>query len=216
MDKIKDLLKNVRSDYRAEVFDISTALNNPFEQFEQWFAQAVASNIPDVNAMNLATADLKGRPSSRIVLLRDASEQGFTFFTNYHSRKGKNLNENPYAALNFFWPSLEKQIRIEGKVTKVDESISDAYFASRPHDSQIGAWASDQSSEIASRLVLEEKFLALKEQMGNSVLRPKHWGGYLLKPDYFEFWQGRENRLHDRIAYFKNDMQLWNKKILSP
>lgn len=215
MDDIHNVLKNVRSDYEADTFDAQQADDNPIVQFEKWFSLAAQANLPDVNAMNLATCTNKGRPSSRIVLLRDATDDGFTFFTNYNSRKGNQLIENPFAALNFFWPELAKQIRVEGKVEKVDTKVSDAYFLSRPLESRIGAWASDQSQKIESRVVLEKKFQELKESMGNEVLRPPHWGGFILKPDYFEFWQGRQSRLHDRVAYTLNNNQ-WSKATLSP
>lgn len=215
MDKIKDLLQTVRDEYAKDKFDITSADDSPFEQFEKWFSLAVAANIPDVNAMNLATCDKSGRPSSRIVLLRDASENGFTFFTNYNSRKGSQLLQNPYAAINFFWPQLEKQIRVEGKVSKVSEKISDDYFASRPVDSQIGAWASNQSHSIASRNELEENFKSLKEKFATTVPRPPHWGGFVLHPYYFEFWQGRQSRMHDRVAYELKE-NCWNKLTLAP
>lgn len=215
MDDIHKVLKNVRSDYEADTFGTQEADDNPIVQFEKWFSLAAQANLPDVNAMNLATCTKNGRPSSRIVLLRDATEEGFTFFTNYNSRKGNQLIENPYAALNFFWPELAKQIRVEGKVEKVDTKVSDEYFLSRPLESRIGAWASEQSQIIESRLVLEKKFLSLKESMGSEVMRPPHWGGFILKPDYFEFWQGRQSRLHDRVAYTLNNNQ-WRKATLSP
>ncbi|HNR47942.1 MAG TPA: pyridoxamine 5'-phosphate oxidase [Bacteroidia bacterium] len=215
MDKLKDLLHSVRDEYSKDKFDISTADDNPFNQFEKWFSLAVAANIPDVNAMNLATADKNGRPSSRIVLLRDANEDGFTFFTNYNSRKGSQLLENAFAALNFFWPQLEKQIRVEGKVSKVSDQVSDEYFASRPVDSQIGAWASDQSHTIQSREELEEKFKTLKQKYSDAVPRPPHWGGFLLQPDYFEFWQGRPSRLHDRVVYHPEG-NTWHKSMIAP
>lgn len=215
MNKIKELLHTVREDYAKDKFDISIANDNPFDQFENWFSLAVSAHIPDVNAMNLATANKSGKPSSRIVLLRDATESGFTFFTNYNSRKGSQLLENPYAALNFYWPQLEKQIRVEGNISKVSDQVSDEYFASRPVDSQIGAWASDQSHTIASRKELEEKYAALKEKYKTTVPRPPHWGGFVLNPVYFEFWQGRESRLHDRVVYHLEG-NAWHKSMLAP
>jgi pyridoxamine 5'-phosphate oxidase len=214
MDKIKNDLQK-RTDYTTSAFDIHTANKNPFNQFEQWFAAAVEQCVPEVNAMTLSTANKDGKPSSRIVLLRHASEDGFTFFTNYNSHKAHDLENNPFAALNFFWPALEKQIRIEGKVKKVDATVSDHYFQSRPIESRIGAWASDQSHELKTREELENKIKSFTEKFGNTVPRPPHWGGYVLIPDYFEFWQGRPSRLHDRVAYVKAT-DLWNIKLLSP
>ncbi len=214
MDKIKNHLQK-RTDYTTAVFDIHAAEKNPFKQFEHWFAAAVEQHVPEVNAMMLSTVNREGRPSSRIVLLRDAGEDGFTFFTNYNSQKARDLENNPFAALNFFWPAMERQIRIQGKVNKVDTKISDDYFQSRPVESRIGAWASDQSHELKTREELEHKIKSFTEKFGNNVPRPSHWGGFVLMPDYFEFWQGRASRLHDRVAYVKATDH-WTIKLLSP
>lgn len=156
--------------------------------------------------MNISTVDSENRPSSRIVLLRDVNENGFVFYTNYLSRKAKEIKEKNFGAINFFWPELERQIRIKGELEKVSTKVSDDYFALRPRGSQIGAWASPQSSKIESREILEQNEKYFTEKFQNqAVPRPENWGGYLLKPDYFEFWQGRENRLHDRVSYEKKE-----------
>jgi len=166
----------------------------------------------------LATVDAAGKPSARVVLLKDVSASGFTFFTNYNSRKGRELAQHPYAAITFFWPALERQVRIEGKVVKVAPEISDSYFHSRPKGSQIGAWASPQSSEIESREVLEEndRELTAKFKSADVIPRPGHWGGYQLQPERLEFWQGRPNRLHDRLVYEQSEGKGWQIKRLAP
>jgi pyridoxamine 5'-phosphate oxidase len=166
--------------------------------------------------MNVSTVSKEGKPSSRIVLLRNFSENGFVFYTNYNSKKGNDISENNSAAINFFWPQLERQIRIEGKLQKVDSKISDEYFASRPHDSQLGAWASNQSEVLKNRQELEEKFAALEKKFaGINVPRPEHWGGYCLVPDSIEFWQGRPSRIHDRIKFTTVNNE-WKIERLSP
>ena len=190
--------------------------SNPIVQFDLWMKEALNADIPEPHAMNVSTVSKEGKPSSRIVLLRNFSENGFVFYTNYNSKKGNDISENNCAAINFFWPQLERQIRIEGKLQKVDSKISDEYFASRPHDSQLGAWASNQSEVLKNRQELEEKFAALEEKFaGKNVPRPEHWGGYCLVPDSIEFWQGRPSRIHDRIKFTTVNNE-WKIERLSP
>lgn len=209
-------LADIRTDYSKASLSPEEAAANPLDQFRQWFREAQKAKAQEVNAMNLSTVGTDGRPSSRIVLLKDISDQGFIFFTNYNSRKGQQIEANPYAALTFFWPELERQVRIEGRLRKVSAESSDRYFSSRPRASQIGAWASPQSQEISGREILEKKEKELEEKFtGQPVQRPAHWGGYELLPDHIEFWQGRPSRLHDRLLYEKNDSG-WISKRLAP
>lgn len=210
-------LANIRTDYQAASLDESDMLSSPFGQFDKWFNEALTSEVLEPNAMNLATATPDGKPSSRIVLLKGLDEKGFVFFTNYHSDKGQLLAVNPFATLNFFWGELERQVRIDGKIEKVSHQESDEYFASRPKGSQIGAWVSEQSEEIESREVLENKLEELTNHyQDKEVLRPPHWGGYRLIPETVEFWQGRPSRLHDRLRYVKNGEDFWKVIRLSP
>lgn len=210
-------IADIRKEYTKQVLEKEKADQDPIQQFKKWFKEAEKSNIPDPNAMNLATATKEGKPSSRIVLLKGVENNGFTFYTNYESRKAKDLESNPYAALNFFWPEMERQVRIEGLVEKVNPKISDNYFQGRPLGSRIGAWASTQSSVIADRFILQEKAEAIKRQYGNKEIpRPSHWGGYCLRPLAIEFWQGRESRLHDRLLYRKQDDGSWELVRLAP
>ena len=179
---------------------------NPFIQFTKWYESILDSNLNEPTAMMLSTADVNGNPSARIVLLKEIDDSGFVFYTNYRSRKGKDLKGNPKAALTFFWDELRRQIRIEGSIKKISRETSKEYFSSRPRESQIGAWVSAQSSVIPNREILENKFDELDEKFGNEEIPlPDFWGGYRLIPSYFEFWQGRENRLHDRICYKKEN-----------
>jgi pyridoxamine 5'-phosphate oxidase len=215
--KIDDL----RTEYMRATLDESSVATDPIRQFEQWFADAVNAQVPEPNAMTLATAGPGGDPSARIVLLKGADERGFTFFTNYDSRKGRELATRPRAALLFFWPELERQIRIEGGTTKVDAAESAAYFASRPRSSQLGAWASPQSEPIAGRSVLEGRFAGFADRYRDEsrpVPRPPHWGGYRLVPESIEFWQGRPSRLHDRIRYRRapGEPRAWIVDRLAP
>jgi pyridoxamine 5'-phosphate oxidase len=186
---------------------------NPYEQFGWWFEDASGGDILEPNAMVLSTASKKGRPASRIVLLKAFDENGFVFYTNYHSRKGKELTENNQASLLFYWDKLERQVRIEGTIEKIEAPLSDEYFASRPFESRLSAIVSEQSEEIPSRQFLEDKLEAVRRT--GSIHRPEHWGGYILKADYFEFWQGRASRLHDRIVYALEN-NVWKIKRLAP
>ncbi|MCX6209092.1 MAG: pyridoxamine 5'-phosphate oxidase [Bacteroidetes bacterium] len=194
-------IADIRKDYTLKSLSENDVLHNPVQQFEIWWNEAVNSEIDEVNAMTLATVKANHSPVARMVLLKDFSTDGFTFFTNYLSAKGEQLFTNPNAAICFFWKELQRQVRIEGVVENVSEQVSDDYFNSRPIGSKLGAWASPQSKVVASRSILEENEKNYSKEFGNDIKRPAHWGGYILKPNYFEFWQGRSNRLHDRICY---------------
>ncbi|MCP4520870.1 MAG: pyridoxamine 5'-phosphate oxidase [Cytophagales bacterium] len=208
-------IADIRKDYTLKSLEINDVNKLPIKQFEQWFEEAVNAEVLEVNAMTLATVS-RQQARARILLLKGVSEQGFTFFTNYESDKGKELEENPNASMVFFWKELERQVRIEGIVEKVSPEESQNYFHSRPRGSQIGAWASQQSSVIKDRDVLENDVVTLTEKYeGKEIEYPKHWGGYILKPHRIEFWQGRSSRLHDRICYeLENDN--WKTSRLSP
>jgi pyridoxamine 5'-phosphate oxidase len=211
-------LADMRRDYKMEVLDEETCGDEPFTFFRYWFDEAARANVDDVNAMTLATSDSEGRPHARIVLLKGIEGPGFTFFTNYESEKGRQLDQQPYAALCFFWKELERQVRIEGLVEKVNAAESDAYFHSRPVGSRIGAWASPQSAVIADRSILEERAAQFEAQYPDgNVPRPSYWGGYRLVPTFVEFWQGRSNRLHDRIVFRRNSpAEPWERSRLAP
>lgn len=209
-------IADIRKDYKQHSLNESDIAANPFVQFEQWWNEAIASEIDEVNAMTLATATKDGMPSARIVLLKGYDSNGFVFFTNYNSHKGQELLENPQAALVFFWKELERQVRIEGLVEKVSEAESDEYFNSRPEGSRIGAWASPQSSAINDRSIIESNVDALtKQYTGQSIPRPAHWGGYRVKPQVIEFWQGRSSRLHDRFKFTATG-DTWKRERLAP
>lgn len=195
-------LAQIRKDYALQNLDIDDVDANPFLQFQKWMDEAIKAAIIEPTAMHLATVSKEGKPSGRIVLLKGTENECFIFFTNYQSQKGQELAENPFVSLTFFWAELERQVRIEGKIEKISEEASNAYFQTRPRASQIGALASPQSEWVADRAFLENRFTALeKEYEGKPIPKPANWGGYSVIPDRFEFWQGRRSRLHDRIQY---------------
>ena len=207
---------NLRQNYTREQLNETEVDPNPLKQFQRWFEQAIAAELPEPNAMTLATATSNGIPSARIVLLKGLDERGFAFYTNYESRKGQELAANPQAALVFLWTLLERQVRVEGRVEKVAAAETDAYFQSRPLASRLGAWASNQSRVIPDRDVLEQRFAELKATYANeTVPRPPHWGGYRVLPHQIEFWQGRTSRLHDRLRY-RLDHGNWLLERLAP
>ena len=212
------VLAGLRKDYTLQALDIQGTAPDPVAQFRKWMEEALQAAVPEPTAVHLATVSAEGRPSGRIVLLKGLDEEGFVFFTNYDSRKGQAMSHNPYVSLTFFWPELERQVRVEGGVRKVSEQASDEYFRSRPRASRIGALASPQSQVIPDRRVLEEKVAALHAQYGEKadIERPAHWGGYVVTPDAVEFWQGRPSRLHDRILYTRTAAGPWQKSRLAP
>ncbi|NJN41152.1 MAG: pyridoxamine 5'-phosphate oxidase [Flammeovirgaceae bacterium] len=210
-------IASIRREYRKLKLDTSLVDPNPIIQFKKWFNDAVKSEVLDPNAMTLSTCSENGRPSARIVLLKGVEENNFVFYTNYQSHKGRELDKNPYCSLTFFWPELERQVCIEGKANRIKADISDAYFQSRPRESQIGAWASPQSAVITDRSIIEERVIKMEKQfLGMDVLpRPKQWGGFAVDPFEIEIWQGRSNRLHDRIIYTKIE-NTWRMDRLAP
>ncbi len=206
----------MRQDYKKHSLEEKEVNPNPILQFEKWFQDAVDNKLNEPYAMTLATADQEGKPSARIVLMRNFDEKGFVFYTNYTSRKGNDILKNPNAALLFFWQDLERQVRIEGTLTKQTAEESDTYFASRPTESKLGAWTSEQSKVIENRKVLDERFDEFsKKYADGNVPRPPYWGGYVLKPTHIEFWQGRPSRLHDRIL-FTLENGVWKMERLAP
>jgi len=208
-------LAALRKSYERAELDESSAHSDPLQQFALWLQQALDAHLPEPNAMTLATVGANGRPSTRIVLIKGLDARGIVWYTNYDSRKGRELECNPYAALQFHWVELERVVRIEGRVEKVTAEESDAYFASRPLDSRIGAWASPQSQVIASRALLVANAAKISARYVLNPPRPPHWGGYRLVPDSFEFWQGRKSRLHDRLRY-RLDGGQWLRERLAP
>lgn len=208
-------LHNIREDYGKQSLTEADCCANPIEQFERWLEHAMTAQVNEPTAMNVATVDERGRPNARIVLLKEVSAQGFVFFTNYHSRKGRALTAKPFAALTFFWPELERQVRVEGRVAVLPAAESDTYFASRPYASRVGAWASHQSEVLGSKSELVTRAALVGAKHPLNVPRPPHWGGYVVTPDLVEFWQGRPSRLHDRIQYQLLDGE-WVKTRLSP
>lgn len=209
-------LKNIRSEFSKGELSKNQVEKDPIVQFKHWFNQAIEMEIAEVNAMTIATASMNGLPSARIVLLKEVDELGFVFFTNYEGRKGIELEQNPNAALLFFWKELERQIRIEGKVEKTTDNESEVYFNSRPLESKISAIISKQSEVVQNREFLEEKYVkSLKQNFEKEIKRPENWGGYRVIPEKIEFWQGRTNRLHDRILYTKINNK-WKIERLEP
>jgi pyridoxamine 5'-phosphate oxidase len=212
----KKIIQDLRKNYKLKSLDQKDVLENPYEQFSVWFEETLNSHLPEPNAMILATATKDGKPSIRTLLLKGYDENGFIFYTNYESRKGKELANNKNASILFFWPELERQIRLEGTVEKIPQEESKKYFDTRPYKSRIGAWASNQSEVIENRFYIVKKFIKYFIKFhSKDIPLPPYWGGYLLKPDTFEFWQGRANRLHDRVMYrFEN--KIWKIERLSP
>ncbi|MEI8291292.1 MAG: pyridoxamine 5'-phosphate oxidase [Verrucomicrobiota bacterium] len=232
-------LGDFREDYRRGALDHATLAADPISQFEVWFHAATGDRAqsrwrkigialfklwsaicnhrpPDINAMTLATVDREGKPSSRTVLLKSVNERGFVFFTNYDSRKGREIAQNPNAALTFFWSELERQVCVAGSVTKLSGAESEAYFKSRPRGSQLAAWASNQSEVVADRAMLETNWRELEKKYPDKIPLPPNWGGYILRPERIEFWQGRPSRLHDRLCYTRQTNGRWKMERLSP
>ncbi|SDW69756.1 Pyridoxamine 5'-phosphate oxidase [Hydrobacter penzbergensis] len=210
-------IADIRRDYKLQSLDENDIAADPITQFTRWWEEAIASHIDEVNAMTLATVTPEGLPAARIVLLKGYDEHGFVFFTNYKSRKGMELEANPHAALVFFWKELERQVRIEGTVSKTSTAESDDYFESRPAGSRIGAWASPQSRVVANRTEIETNYSKYEQQFGyENIPRPENWGGYIVKPSVIEFWQGRGSRLHDRLRYTASGAHKWKRERLAP
>jgi pyridoxamine 5'-phosphate oxidase len=209
-------LHAVRNEYKYAELTEESIEKTPFKQFEFWINEAIKSKVTEPTAMSVTTFGIDGYPDSRIVLLKDYNENGFTFFTNYNSNKGKSIAKNPAVSLHFFWPELQRQIRISGVAEKTSEEISERYFNSRPFLSQIAAVVSNQSSKVSSREKLQNSFYSEKEKVGDGTIkRPENWGGFLVRPIKFEFWQGRESRMHDRILYEKEEAA-WVISRLAP
>lgn len=207
-------IKDLRTDYQKSELNVKDLTEEPITLFQQWLYQAITYSN-DANAFVLSTVNSNGVPSSRVLLLRDATEKGFSFFTNYSSRKSQEIEVNHNVCMNFFWPEMERQVRINGSISRLSEQESDDYFNSRPYESRIGAWCSPQSQVIESREVLESKIQELKKKYPNEVPRPENWGGYTIVPNEIEFWQGRASRLHDRFLY-KKEGENWTINRLAP
>lgn len=214
---LRQLVANFRIEYLEQGIDENRMLDNPIDQFEVWFQEAVKNKIAEPNALHLATATSDGKPSGRVMLLKGFDDNGFVFFTNYNSRKGYEISQNTNAAITFLWLELIRSVRIEGEVEKVNSSESDSYFQTRPRKSQMGAWVSSQSQRLTSRAELDHLYKeAEKAFKGKTIERPPHWGGYRLRPNLIEFWQGRASRLHDRILYSLGKNGIWTKERLFP
>jgi pyridoxamine 5'-phosphate oxidase len=206
-----------RQDYEKDALDESAVDPDPIRQFHDWFEAATAAGIAEPHAATVATATPEGRPSARIVLVRGFDDRGFVFFTNYQSRKGREIEANPFASLVFFWQSMERQVRVEGRVVRASEAESDEYFRGRPIGSKLGAWVSNQSGIVAGRVALETELEAIRTRFpGETVPRPPHWGGFRVVPDSIEFWQGRRSRLHDRLLYQRMPEGSWRIERLAP
>lgn len=217
MPETPDSIAEIRIEYARSALDESELLPDPIEQFRLWFDQAVEARVAEPNAMTLATATRDGRPSARVVLLKGLDEEGFVFYTGYESRKGRELAENPAVALVFFWPELERQVRVTGMARKIPREESEAYFRSRPRGSRIGAWASPQSEVIPDRAALERRLAEIEARFpGDDVPLPPNWGGYRVEPESIEFWQGRRSRLHDRLRYRRGPGGEWVVERLAP
>ena len=217
MKTSKESLESLRNEYLSEPFSEKDVKKNPIEQFDLWFDEAVKANVHEPNAMTLATATHDGKPSARVVLLKGFNKDGFIFYTNYNSEKGKAIQQNPNICLSFFWTSIERQVIIKGIAEKTIEALSDNYFASRPDGSKLGAIVSPQSEVIPNREFLETNLKKLEQEFeNNEIERPKHWGGFLVRPVEVEFWQGRANRLHDRIRYQLQSDFSWKVDRLAP
>ena len=217
MNNLKSYIKLLRNEFTSSVLEEATVSKSPFIQFAKWLQNAVDAGVMEPNAVTLATSSKEGFVDARIVLLRDFSTKGFSFFTNYNSIKGREIRHNKKACLNFFWPELQRQVRIKGTIEKLSSRASDQYFNSRPRESQIAAWASHQSEKLIDRNELENRFKEYETKFsGRKIPRPPHWGGYRLKPIHVEFWQGRMSRLHDRIVYEKSRYNQWIIQRLNP
>lgn len=217
MPETPDSIAEIRIEYARSALDESELLPDPIEQFRLWFDQAVEARVAEPNAMTLATATRDGRPSARVVLLKGLDEEGFVFYTGYESRKGRELAENPAVALVFFWPELERQVRVTGMARKIPREESEAYFRSRPRGSRIGAWASPQSEVIPDRAALERRLAEIEARFpDDDVPLPPNWGGYRVEPESIEFWQGRRSRLHDRLRYRRGPGGEWVVERLAP
>lgn len=215
MESIRKEMRDLRRDFNYGTLDVSEVPENPIELLKTWLEDAIKLKIKDANAMVLATST-NNQPDTRVLLIRDIVENGFHFYTNYGSKKAQDIEQNSKGCVNIFWPEMERQIRMHVTVEKIPGTLSDDYFKTRPRDSQIGAWASVQSEELASRGIMEDRIKELEKKFeGKEVPRPNVWGGYIIKPNYYEFWQGRPSRLHDRVTYEKNDAN-WDIKRLYP
>lgn len=209
-------IAQIRQDYSKKELSITDCLADPLAQFSLWLDEAIASEVNEPTAMNVATVSAEGKPSARMVLLKGIEGQQFVFYSNYSSRKGQQIDATPYVALTFFWPELERQVRIEGRINKVANTVSDTYFQSRPYTSRVGAWASEQSQLLDSKTTLIKRAAFFAAKYIASVPRPPHWGGYGITPERIEFWQGRPSRLHDRVVYELNTQGAWDKCCLYP